>query len=81
VPAAVTEKVAVCPAITVAAAGCVVMDGGPLTVRIAAVLVTLPVVLVTVTVKDEPLSDATAAGVVYEAEVAPLIAVPFFFHW
>jgi hypothetical protein len=45
-------------------AGCVVMDGGALTVSVAALLVTLPVELVTVTVNDEPLSEATVAGVV-----------------
>jgi hypothetical protein len=40
------------------------MDGGALTVSVAALLVTLPMVPVTVTVKDAPLSEAAAAGVV-----------------
>ena len=61
------ENVAVCPAITDLLAGCVEMDGavlGTLTVSVAALLVTLPEVPVTVTVKDAPLSEATVAGVV-----------------
>jgi hypothetical protein len=54
--------------------------GGALTVSVAALLVTLPEVPVTVTVKDAPLSEATVAGVVKEAAIAPPIAAPFFFH-
>jgi hypothetical protein len=51
-----------------------------LTVNVAALLVTFPVLLVTVTVNSEPLSVAAVAGVVYEAAVAPLIAAPFLLH-
>jgi hypothetical protein len=51
------------------------------TVRVAALLVMLPTLLVTVTVNCAPLSEVAVAGVVYVAEVAPLIAVPPFFHW
>ena len=64
--------------------GCVVMDGATgatVTVRLAALLVTLPVLLLTVTVNEAPLSEVDVAAVVYDAEVAPLIAAPFFFHW
>ena len=49
---------------TVWLAGWVVIDGGTLTVSVAALLVTLPAPLVTVTVNVEPLSPATVAGVV-----------------
>ena len=82
-PVAATEKVAVCPAVTVLLRGCVVIDGATgaaVTVSVAALLVTLPEVSVTATVKDEPLSEVAVTGVVYEDPVAPLIAIPFFFH-
>jgi len=39
-----------------------------------------PVESVTVTVKSEPVSPATVGGVVYELEVAPLMATPFLNH-
>jgi hypothetical protein len=61
---AVTENVAVCPVKTVLLAGCAVIEGGAFTVRVAPLLVTLPDVPVTVTVKTAPLSEATVAGVV-----------------
>ena len=79
-PAAVTVNVAVCPAMTVLLAGCVVTLGGTFTVSVAALLVTLPALPVTVTVNKVPVSEDVVAGVVYDAAVAPLIAVPFFFH-
>ncbi len=47
---------------------------------VAALLVTLPELLETVTVNRAPLSELVAAGVVYDAAVAPLMEVPFFFH-
>jgi hypothetical protein len=84
VPAAVTEKVAVCPAVTSALTGCVVIDGATpaaLSVSAAALLVALPALLVTTTANREPLSELVVAGVVYVEEVAPLMAVPFFCHW
>ena len=77
VPVAVTENVAVRPESTDLLAGCDVIDGGALTVRVAALLVTLPEALVTVTVNEAPLSDATVAGVVKLEDVAPPIAEPF----
>ena len=83
VPDAVTVKVAVWPALTVWLAGCAVIDGATgadVTVSVAALLVTLPAVLLTVTLNDAPLSEFVVAGVVYDAEVAPPIADPFFFH-
>ncbi len=49
-----------------------------LTVRIAPVLVTFPVEFVTVTVNTAPLSLNALAGVVYDADVAPEMFVPFF---
>jgi hypothetical protein len=61
-------------------AGCVVMDGGTLTVKVAALLVALETLLVMVTVNFVLLSDAAVAGVVYEEVVAPLMTEPFFFH-
>src|SRR5437762_3217548 len=48
------------------------------TVRLAALLVTLPAALLTTTVNWSPLSEAVVAGVVSLAAVAPPIAVPFF---
>ncbi len=56
------------------------MSVAAFTVNVAALLVTLPAALVTVTVNSAPLSAVVSAGVVYDAEVAPPIAVPFFFH-
>jgi hypothetical protein len=77
-------NVAVCPAVTLWLVGCVVMDGASsaaVTVSVAALLVTLPIVLLTVTLNEEPLSEFVVAGVVYDDDVAPLIALPFLFHW
>ncbi len=82
-PVAATVNAAVCPAVTVWLAGCVVIEGATaaaLTVRVAALLVMLPALLLTTTVNCAPLSELVVAGVVYEDEVAPLTAVPFFFH-
>jgi hypothetical protein len=67
VPEAVTEKVAVWPAVTVRLTGCAVIEGATgagLTVSVAALLVTLPTELVTTTVNCAPLSDVDVAGVV-----------------
>ena len=64
-------------------AGCVVIAGATValvTVSIAALLVALPAVLVTTAVNCALLSVVVSAGVVYVDDVAPLIAVPFFFH-
>ena len=66
-PAATTVNVAVCPTVTVWLAGCVVIEGATaaaLTVSVAALLVTLPAVLLTTTVNCEPLSAEVVAGVV-----------------
>jgi hypothetical protein len=61
------------------------MDGAtavaPATLRVPALLVALPALLLTTTVNSERLSEAVVGGVVYNEEVAPLIAVPFFCHW
>jgi hypothetical protein len=60
-------KAAVCPAVTVWFAGCVVIVGVTelaLTVSVAALLVTLPTVLLTTTVNCAPLSELVVAGVV-----------------
>jgi hypothetical protein len=51
------------------------------TVRVAEVLVWLPATLLTTTTKLLALSPITVAGVVYDAAVAPAMAVPPFFHW
>ncbi len=50
-------------------------------VSVAALLVTLPEVLEINTVYIELWSDDPTAGVVYEAEVAPAMLVPFLRHW
>ena len=77
---AATLNVAVCPALMVRLAGCVVMDGGAFTVNVAVLLVALETLLVTVTVNFALVSEAAADGVVYVAVVAPLMSAPFFFH-
>ena len=51
-----------------------------MTVRMADVLVTEPAELETLQRNVAPLSHKVATGVVYDAEVAPLIFDPFFFH-
>jgi hypothetical protein len=59
-------NVAVCPAVTVWLAGCVVIvgdTGAGFTVSVAAELVTVPAVLLTATVKADPLSEVVVAGV------------------
>ena len=64
---AVTENVAVWPAVMVWLEGCVVIEGATgagLTVSVAALLVALPAELVTTTVNWEPLSEVVSAGVV-----------------
>ncbi len=66
-PVGVTLKVAVWPAVTVWLAGWVVIEGATgaeFTVRVAALLVTLPTVLLTTTRNVDPLSDIVVAGVV-----------------
>ena len=50
------------------------------TVRTALLLVTLPIVLVTVTAKRLPLSAIVVGGVVYDDAVAPGMLMPFFVH-
>jgi hypothetical protein len=50
--------------VTVWLAGGIVITGAVFTVRVAGALVADPAVLVTVTVKREPLSPLTVAGVV-----------------
>jgi hypothetical protein len=83
VPEAITLKVAVCPTITVCGAGCDVIVGAcptALTVKVAVVLVMLPNAFVTCTLNVDPLSAVVVAGVVYDEDVAPLIAAPFLLH-
>src|SRR5579863_3608200 len=48
-----------------------------LTVRVAALLLALPALLLTATVNYALLSVVVSAGVVYEEDVAPLMAPPF----
>jgi len=68
VPATATEKAAVCPTVTFALAGCVVIDGAPAvaaeTLRVAASLVVLPALLLTTTLNCALLSEAEVGGVV-----------------
>jgi hypothetical protein len=83
VPVAAAVNVPVWPAMTAWLAGCVEMDGATgatVTVRVAALLVTFPELSVTTTVNNAPLSEDAVGGVVYIEEVAPPMAVPFFFH-
>ena len=53
---------------------------GAVTVNLAALLVTTPDELETATENIAPSSPVMAAGIVYEAAVAPVIAVPFRRH-
>jgi len=67
VPEAVTENVAVCPAVTVWLIGCVVIAGATgvaFTVRMAALLFTLPAELLTATMNCALLSEEVVVGVV-----------------
>jgi hypothetical protein len=84
VPLAATVNVAVFPEAIDWLAGCVVMDGATVaavTVSTAPLLVALPALLLTATVNFAALFVVVSTGVVYVEEVAPLIAVPFRFHW
>ena len=66
-PVATTLNVAVCPAVTVWFPGCVVIvgaTGAGFTVSVAALLVTVPAILLTITRKVDPLSVADVTGVV-----------------
>jgi len=53
-------------------------DGSGIDVRVAALLVTVPAVLLTTTSKVDPLSEVVVAGVVSLAEVAPAMFTLFF---
>ena len=67
VPVAATPNVTVCPAVMDLLAGCVVIEGATaaaFTARIAALLVALPALLVTVTANVALLSEVTSAVVV-----------------
>jgi hypothetical protein len=67
VPVATTVNVAVCPAVTVWFAGCVVIagaTGAAFTVSVAAVLVAAPALLLTTTANVDPLSEVVVAAVV-----------------
>jgi hypothetical protein len=61
-------KVAVCPAVTVWLAGCVVINGAVaaagVTVSVALLLVALPATFVTTTLNNAPLSEVVVAGYV-----------------
>ena len=66
-PVATTVNVAVCPAITVWLAGCVVIIGAigtGFTVNVAVLLVADPAVLLTTTRNVDPLSKVVVGGVV-----------------
>jgi hypothetical protein len=54
--------------------------GAAVTIRVAAALVTLPIELLTTTLNWLPESDVAAVGVVYAAEDAPLMFIPFRCH-
>jgi hypothetical protein len=71
VPVATIVKVAVCPAVTVAVAGCVVTTGGAPTVSVAVLLVTEPAVLVTTQRNWSP-SIASVHTTLKAAVVVPL---------
>ena len=63
-PVAVTENLAILPALTEISAGCTVMVGGRLTERVAGLLCTVPATLLTTHRNKAPLSAGVAGGVV-----------------
>ena len=82
-PVAVTVKFALSPTFTVLSAGGVAIDGAAgagFTVKVALLLVVLPLMSVTVTAKRAPLSATVVAGVVYFDLVAPPTGKVFFDH-
>ena len=52
-----------------------------MTVRVAVFELTDPHAFATVTLNNAPLSAEVVGGVVYIAEVAPIIDIPFLDHW
>jgi hypothetical protein len=83
VPVTTAVNCRVVPMVTVEVFGdtATVNAGAAATLRVAALLVALPALLVTTTVNDARLSEDVVDGIVYEEEVAPLIATAFFRHW
>src|SRR5258705_6082714 len=80
VPVAATLKEAVWPVVTVWPAGCVVIEGATgaaFTVRVAALLVTLPALIPVTKGNRMPSSAFVVAGGVELAEVEPPLVVPF----
>jgi hypothetical protein len=82
-PVTVGVNCCVAPAETVVVFGdtAIASPAALATLRVAVLLVALPALLLTITVKSARLSAAVAGGVVYIEEVAPLTAIPFFCHW
>jgi hypothetical protein len=82
-PLTVGANCCVLPSATVALVGftCTATPAAAATVRVAALLVALPALLLTTTMNSARLSAFVVGGVVYSEEVAPLTAVPFFSHW
>jgi hypothetical protein len=81
VPVAVTVNEAICPAVTAWFDGLLVIAAGTVTLNVAALLVSLPRLLLTIQRNREPLSAVVVIGVVYDAAVAPPIFTLFFCHW
>jgi|SRR5580692_9917519 hypothetical protein len=82
-PVTVGANCCVLPNATVALLGltCTATPAATATLRVAALLVTLPALLLTTTTNNVRLSASVVGGVVYLEEVAPITAVPFFSHW
>src|SRR5437867_13047311 len=83
VPAATTANVAVCPAVTVWFAGCVVIVGATaaaFTVSVAALLVTVPAALLATTPNVEPLSAVVRLEEGRVGEVCRSLSPPFHCH-
>jgi hypothetical protein len=82
-PVTDAENCCIAPVVTVLLFGetVIAIVAEATTLRVAALLTVLPILLVTTTEKSSRLSEAVAGGVVYDEELAPLIAVPFFCHW
>jgi hypothetical protein len=83
VPLTAAENCCVLPDATVALVGftSTATTAASATLRVAALLVALPALLLTTATNNARLSASVVGGVVYAEEVAPLTAVPFFNHW
>ena len=82
-PVTVAVNCWVAPAVTVVLFGdsAIARPVPGATLRVAVLLVTLPALLLTITVKSGRMAETVVGGVVYDEEFAPLITDPSLCHW